>query len=125
MIQPQTIVSITDNSGARIGRVFKVLGGTRRRYARIGDVVVLSVISAEPGKVKQIKKKDVVRGVVVRQRAPLRRSDGSYIRFDHNAVVLVEGKKKEPRCTRVFGPVARELVTLGYQKIASLAPEVV
>lgn len=125
MIQPQTVVVVTDNSGARMGRVFKVLGGTRRRYARLGDIVVLSVISADPSKTKQVKKKDVVKGIIVRQRSPFRRSDGSYIRFDQNAVVLVDEKKKDPRCTRVFGPVARELVARGYNKVASLAPEMV
>ena len=92
MIQPQTTVKITDNSGAKIGVVFKVLGGSKRRYARIGDVVVLSIKSAEPRKL--VKKKEVVRGIVVRQKQPFRRKDGSYIRFDENAVVLVEKEKK-------------------------------
>lgn len=123
MIQPQTTVKITDNSGAKIGVVFKVLGGSKRRYARIGDIVVLSVKSAEPR--KQVKKKDVVRGIVVRQKQPFRRKDGSYIRFDENAVVLVEKEKKEPRAGRIFGPIPREIAEKGYQKIVSLAPEVV
>lgn len=123
MIQPQTIVKIADNSGGRIGRVFKILGGSKRRYARIGDEVVLSVQSAEPR--KNVKKKDVLRGVVVRQKQPLRRRDGSYIRFDENAVVIVEKGKKEPRANRVFGPIPREIAERGYQKIVSLAPEVV
>lgn len=123
MIQPQTIVKITDNTGAKIGRVFKVLGGSKRRYARIGDEVVLSVQVAEPR--KATKRKDVLRAVVVRQSQPFRRKDGSYIRFDDNAVVIVEKGKKEPRANRVFGPIPRELSELGYQKIASLAPEVV
>jgi len=123
MIQPQTTVKITDNSGAKIGVVFKVLGGSKRRYARIGDVVVLSVKSAEPR--KQVKKKEVVRGIVVRQKQPFRRKDGSYIRFDENAVVLVEKEKKEPRAGRIFGPIPREIAERGYQKIVSLAPEVV
>lgn len=123
MIQPQTIVKIADNSGAKIGRVFKILGGSKRRYARIGDELVLSVQTAEPRKL--IKKKDVVRAVVVRQRKPFRRIDGSYIRFDENAVVIVEKDKKEPRANRVFGPIPREVAERGYQKIASLAPEVV
>jgi len=123
MIQPQTIVKIADNGGGKIGRVFKVLGGSKRRYARIGDEVVLSVQSAEPR--KQIKKKDVLRAVVVRQRQPFRRTDGSYIRFDENAVVIVEKGKKEPRATRVFGPIPREISERGYQKIVNLAPEVV
>lgn len=123
MIQPQTKVKITDNSGAKVGVVFKVLGGSKRRYARIGDIVVLSVKSAEPR--KQVKKKDVVRGIVVRQTQPFRRKDGSYLRFDENAVVLVEKEKKEPRAGRIFGPIPREIGEVGYQKIVSLAPEVV
>ena len=122
MIQPQTLVRITDNTGGKIGRVFKVLGGSKRRYARIGDLVVLSVQSAEPR--KQVKKKDVLHAVVVRQRQPFRRADGSYIRFDDNAVVIVDKVKREPRATRIFGPIPRELSERGYQKITSLAPEV-
>lgn len=123
MIQPQTIVKIADNSGGKIGRVFKVLGGSKRRYARIGDEVVLSIQTAEPR--KQVKKKDVLRAVIVRQKQPLRRADGSYIRFDENAAVIVEKGKKEPRANRVFGPIPREIAERGYQKIVSLAPEVV
>lgn len=123
MIQPMTAVKITDNSGAKMGVVFKILGGSKRRYARIGDVVVLSVKTAEPR--KQVKKKDVVRGIVVRQRQPFRRKDGSYIRFDENAVVLVDKEKKEPKAGRIFGPIPREIGEVGYQKIVSLAPEVV
>lgn len=123
MIQPQSIVKITDNSGGTTGRVFKVLGGTRKRYARIGDVLVLSVQSAQPR--KSVKKKDVLHGVVVRQRKPLRRRDGSYVTFDDNAVVILEKGKKEPRANRIFGPIPREMSELGYQKIASLAAEVV
>ncbi len=123
MIQPQTIVKITDNSGGKIGRVFKVLGGSKKRYAELGELVVLSVQTAEPRKL--VKKKDVVYGVVVRQRKAFRRQDGSYIRFDDNAVVLVDKVKKEPRANRVFGPIPRELTVAGYQKIISLAPEVV
>lgn len=122
MLQPRSIVKIADNTGARVGRVFKVLGGTRRRYARIGDTVVLSVQVSEPR--KQIKKKAVVKAVIVRQTQPFRRSDGSYIRFDENAVVLVDNKK-EPLGNRVFGPIPREIAERGFQKVASLAPEVV
>jgi large subunit ribosomal protein L14 len=99
------------------------LGGSKRRYARIGDLVVMSVQTAEPRKL--IKKKDIVHAVVVRQRQPFRRADGSYIRFDENAVVIVEKEKREPRAGRVFGPIPRELGDVGYQKIVSLAPEVV
>lgn len=123
MIQPQSIVTITDNSGAKIGRVFKVLGSSKKRYAEIGDVVVLSVQKAEPR--KQVKKKDVLRGVVVRQKKPFRRKDGSYIRFDENSVIIIDKLKKEPIANRVFGPVPRELQEMGYQKIISLAPEVI
>ncbi len=123
MIQPQTLVKITDNSGAKIGRVFKILGGSKRRYARIGDKVILSVQSAEPR--KSVKKKEVLQAVVVRQTKPFRRKDGSYIRFDENAVVLLEKDKQEPKANRIFGPIPREISDRGYQKIASLAPEVV
>lgn len=123
MIQPQTLVTVTDNSGAKIARVFKVLGGSKRRYARIGDIVVLAVQTAEPR--KATKKKDVVRAIVVRQRQAFRRKDGSYVRFDDNAVVLVDKEKKVPKANRVFGPIPREIGEVGYQKIVSLAPEVV
>ncbi|MBX9906847.1 50S ribosomal protein L14 [Patescibacteria group bacterium] len=123
MIQPQTLVTVTDNSGAKIGRVFKVLGGSKRRYAQIGDIVILSVQTAEPR--KATKKKDVVHGIVVRQRKAFRRKDGSYIRFDDNAVVIVEKEKQVPRANRVFGPIPREIGEIGFQKIVSLAPEVV
>jgi large subunit ribosomal protein L14 len=122
MIQPQSIVKIADNTGAKIGRVFKVLGSSKRRYAGIGDMVVLSVQIAEPRKL--VKRKDVLYGVVVRTKQQFRRKDGSYIKFDENAVVIVDKGKKEPRATRVFGPIPREVSEMGYQKIASLAPEV-
>ena len=123
MIQPQTIVKIADNTGAKVGRVFKVLGGSRRRYARIGDLVILSVQSAEPK--KTVKKKEVVRAVVVRQRRPFRRLDGSYISFDDNAVLLLEKEKLEPLGGRIFGPIPRELAEFGHKKIISLASEIV
>lgn len=123
MIQPETVVKVADNSGARTGKVFKILGGSKRRYARIGDVVVMSVKVAEPR--KAVKKKDVVHAVVVRQRKPYRRKDGTYVRFDENAVVVIEKGKKEPRAGRVFGPFPREIAERGYQKIVSLAPEIV
>ncbi len=123
MIQPRSIVKIADNTGARLGRVFKVLGGTRRRYARIGNRVVISIQEAEPK--RAVKKKDICLAVVVRQKQPLRRQDGSYIRFDENAVVLLETGKTDPRGSRIFGPIPREIVELGYQKIASLATEIV
>ncbi len=123
MIQPRSIVKIVDNTGAKIGRIFKVLGGSRRRYARIGDLVVLSIQTAEPK--KAIKKKAVVWAVVVRQCQPWRRRDGSYLRFDDNAVVLVDKEKLEPLGGRIFGPVPRELAERGYVKIASMASEIV
>ncbi|MDO8565216.1 MAG: 50S ribosomal protein L14 [bacterium] len=123
MVQPQTIVQIADNSGAKLGRVFKVLGASKKRYASIGELVVLSVQKAEPR--KQVKKKDVLYAVVVRQKAPFRRKDGTYVRFDENAVVILDNAKKEPLAGRVFGPVPREIGEKGFQKIISLAPEVV
>ena len=122
MIQPQSIVKIADNAGGQIGRIFKVLGGTRHRYAELGDEVVLSIQVAQPR--KAVKKKEICRAIVIRQKKAYRRKDGSYIRFDENAVVLVDKAKKEPRGTRVFGPVPREVVERGYQKIGSLAPEI-
>lgn len=126
MIQDRSIVSIADNSGATIGRVFKVLGSSKKRYAEIGELVVLSVQKAQPR--KSVKKKDVLTGVVVRQRKAFRRKDGTYVRFDENAVVILAKNSKdktEPLAGRIFGPIPRELAELGYQKIASLAPEIV
>ena len=125
MIQAYTIVTVADNSGAKIARVFKVLGGSKRRYASVGDTVVVAVQVAEPR--KTIKKKDVLRAVVVRTKKPLRRKDGSYISFDDNAVVIVEkqGKEMGPKGNRIFGPVPRELVEKGWSSITGLAPEVV
>ncbi len=123
MIQPRSILKIADNSGGKIGRVFKVLGGSKKRYAELGEMVVLSIQTAEPR--KPVKKKDVVYGVIVRQVKPFRRKDGSYVSFDDNAVVLVDKEKKEPKANRVFGPIPREVGDAGYQKIISLAPEVV
>ena len=122
MLQDGSVVKVTDNGGAKIAKIFKVLGGSRRRYAGIGDVVIISVKSAEPR--KAIKKKDVHQAVVVRQTNAFRRKDGSYIRFDDNAVVILEKGKKEPKAGRIFGPIPREIGELGYQKIVSLAPEV-
>jgi large subunit ribosomal protein L14 len=125
MIQTRTIVKIADNSGAKIGRVFKILGSSKKRYAKIGELVIFSVQKAEPR--KEIKKKAILLGLVVRQKAPLRRKDGSYIRFDENAVIAVEQKKGEiiPKAGRIFGPIPREIAELGYQTIVSLAPEVI
>ena len=123
MIQDRSLVVVADNSGAKIGRIFKILGSAGKRYAEIGELVVLSVQTAEPR--KAVRKKDVLKAVVVRQRKPFRRKDGSYIRFDENAVVVLEGDKKEPKAGRIFGPIPRELGELGYQTIISRAPEVV
>jgi len=122
MIQMQTVLDVADNSGAKLVRCIKVLGGTRRRYAGLGDVVVLSVQKSLPG--SAVKSGTVVRGVVVRCRQATRREDGSYVRFDRNAVVLVD-KDGNPRGTRIFGAVARELRDRRYMKIVSLASEVV
>ena len=121
MIQVGTNVTIADNTGATKARVFKVLGGSKRRYASLGDIVVLSIKSAEPR--KSVKKKGVHRAVIVRVKMAYRRKDGSYIRFDDNAVVILE-KGQEPKGGRIFGPIPRELGERGYQKIVSLAPEV-
>jgi large subunit ribosomal protein L14 len=120
MIQAETRLKSADNTGAKVIECFKVLGGSRRRYAGIGDIVVASVKSAEPRGL--VKKGDKVRAVIVRQKTPFRRKDGSYVRFDENAAVIVEAK--EPKGTRIFGPVARELKEKGFSKIISLAPEV-
>jgi len=122
MIQDMTKLKVADNSGARELMAFKVLGGTRRRYASVGDLVVASVKAATPN--GQVKKKDVVRAVIVRTKKEIRRSDGSWIRFDENAAVIVD-KQGNPKGTRVFGPVARELRAKNYMKIVSLAPEVI
>jgi len=123
MIQLRSQVKVADNSGAKIIAVIQCKGGYRRRYAGIGDIVVASVKSAQPH--TAIKKGDVVNAVVVRQRKELRRPEGTYyIRFDDNAVVIIDPKSKEPKGTRIFGPIPRELRGLGYMKIISLAPEV-
>lgn len=121
MIQPRTMLKVADNSGAKLLQVIKVLGGSRRRYARLGDVVVASVKIAEPR--KAVKKKDVVKAVIVRMHAPFRRPDGSYVRFDDNAAVVIDGG--EPKGGRIFGPIAREIRDRGYAKIISLSSEVV
>lgn len=122
MIQQQTMLNVADNTGAKEIMCIRVLGGSFRRYANIGDVIVASVKSATPGGV--VKKGDVVKAVVVRSRKGLRRQDGSYIRFDENAAVIIK-EDKSPRGTRIFGPVARELRDKDFMKIISLAPEVI
>ena len=123
MIQTHTILTAADNVGAKRFKCIKVLGGNQRRYARIGDIITTTVVEAIPH--SSVKKGDIVHAVVVRQRKEFRRHDGSYIRFDENAVVLVEKGKKEPRGGRIFGPIPREIGEKGYQKIISMAPEVV
>ncbi|MDQ6611220.1 MAG: 50S ribosomal protein L14 [Gemmatimonadota bacterium] len=122
MIQQESIVKVADNSGAKRALVIRVLGGTRRRYAGLGDRVIVAVKDALPN--GTVKKSDVARAVVVRTVKETRRKDGSYIRFDENAVVIID-EKGEPKATRIFGPVARELREKRYMKIVSLAPEVI
>src|SRR5512139_2399829 len=121
MIQEYSNLTVADNSGARIVQCFRILGGTRRRYARIGDIIVAAVKDAIPG--ATVKKSEVVKAVVVRTTRETRRKDGSYIRFSDNAAVIIN-EQKEPRGTRIFGPVARELRDKQFMKIISLAPEV-
>jgi large subunit ribosomal protein L14 len=123
MIQPRTLVKITDNAGGTLGQVFKVLGSSKKRYAEIGELVVISIRVASPR--KGVKKKEVHQAVVVRTRNAYRRADGSYIRFDDNAVVILEKGKLDPKAGRVFGPIPRELAEKGFQKIISLAQEVI
>ena len=122
MIQQESVVKVADNSGAKTALVIRVLGGTRRRYAGLGDVVIVAVKNALPN--GTVKKSEVARGVVVRTAKGTRRKDGSYIRFDENAIVIIN-EAGEPRATRIFGPVARELREKKYMKIVSLAPEVI
>lgn len=122
MIQERSVLKVADNSGAKIVRCFRILGGSKRRYAGVGDIVVASVQSAEPR--KTVKKKDVVKVLVVRTKNAIRRKDGSYVRFDENAVILVDAKK-EPVATRIFGPLPRELKEKGFEKLMTMAEEIV
>ncbi|MDP4007705.1 MAG: 50S ribosomal protein L14 [Candidatus Peregrinibacteria bacterium] len=124
MIQAESKVRVADNTGAKHAKVIKVLGGSKRRYARIGDMVVVTIKDASPKGI--VKKKSVQKGIVVRARKETRRKDGSYIRFDDNAIVIIAINKSgpEPKGTRVFGPIAREIRDRGYQKIVSQAPDV-
>jgi len=122
MVQEETMLNVADNSGAKKLKVIRVLGGYKKRYAVIGDVVTASVKEAVPH--SAVKKGDVIHAVMVRTRKETRRKDGSYIRFDENSAVIIDKKTKEPKATRIFGPVARELRAAGYNKIISLAPEV-
>lgn len=122
MIQQGTRLIVADNTGAKSAACIKVLGGTRRRYAGLGDVIVIAIKSSEPR--GQVKKGDVAKAVIVRQKKSYRRKDGSYIRFDDNAVVIVDKDNITPKGTRIFGPIARELRDRGFMKAISLAPEV-
>ncbi|HKM40817.1 MAG: 50S ribosomal protein L14 [Patescibacteria group bacterium] len=122
MIQTESRLKVADNSGAKEVLCIRVLGGYRKRYARVGDIIVATVKSASPH--MPVKKGDIVRAVVVRTKKEIRRADGTYLRFDDNACVIIDKEKKEPKGSRVFGPVAREVRRAGFFKIASLAPEV-
>jgi len=123
MIQTRTMLKVADNTGAKILQCIQILGGTRRRYSQIGDIIVGAVKKAEPRKI--VKKHDVVRAVIIRQKKAFPRADGSYIRFDDNACIILEAKTKEPKGGRIFGPVAKELKEKGFDKIAGLAEELV
>ncbi len=122
MIQPRSMLQVADNTGAKKLMCIRVLGGYKKRYARLGDIITCSVKEAAPRGL--IKKGEVVHAVIVRQRKETRRDSGIYVRFDENAVVIIDKKSKEPKGSRIFGPVARELRNKGYKKIISLAPEV-
>lgn len=117
------MLKVADNTGAKIIQCFKVLGGTRRRYAQLGDVIVAAVKDAEPRRI--VKKHEVVRAVIIRQKKNFRRLDGSYIKFDDNAAVILEGKSKEPKGGRIIGPVPKEIKEKGFEKIAALAEEII
>ena len=123
MVQLRTMLKVADNTGAKILQCFHVLGSTRKRYARLGDIIVGVVKEGEPRRL--IKKHERTRAVIVRQKKEIRRPDGTYIRFDDNACVVLEGKTKEPKGNRIFGPVARELKEKGFDKIANIAEELV
>jgi len=123
MIQPRTMLNIADNTGAKTIQCFQILGGTRKRTALLGDVIVAVVKTAEPR--RMVKKHDVVRALVVRQKKEYRRRDGTYIRFDDNAAVILEGKTREPKGNRIFGPLPREIKEKGFESVAALAEELV
>ncbi len=123
MIQHRTMLKVADNTGAKKLQCIRVLGGYQKRYAQIGDIITCAVKEAAPRGI--VKKSEVVHAVIVRQHKEIRRKDGIYIRFDENAAVIIDKKNKEPKGTRIFGPVARELRAKGFQKIVSLAPEVI
>ncbi len=123
MIQPRTMLKVVDNTGAKIIQCFHVLGGTRKRFAQIGDVIVATVKEAEPRRI--VKKHEVVRALIVRQKSNFRRADGTYIRFDENAAVVLEGKTSDPKGGRITGPLPREIKEKGFEKIANLATELI
>ena len=121
MIQPQTMLKVIDNTGAKVLQCFKVLGGSRRQYAQLGDIIVGAIKDAEPR--RSVKKHDVVRAVIVRQKKAFRRQDGSYIRFDDNSCVILDAKTKNPKGGRILGPIAKEIKEKGFDKIAGIAKE--
>lgn len=123
MIQTETLLKVADNSGAKTAKCIRILGGTRRRYAQIGDIIVVAVKIAEPR--KTVKKHQVVKAVIIRQSQPVRRKNGSYIRFDDNAIVILDGSGKEPKGTRILGPVAREVRERGFEKISTMTKDLV
>lgn len=123
MIQPETKLKVADNSGAKTIQCFKVLGGSKRRYAQIGDIIVAAVKDAEPR--KGVKKHDIVRAVIVRQKKAFARKDGSYVKFDENAAIILDGKTVNPKGGRLFGPIPRELREKGFDKLAGMAKELV
>ena len=123
MIQPKTMLKVVDNSGAKILQCFNVLGGTKRRYAQLGDIIVGTVKEAEPR--RPVKKHDVVRAVIIRQKKNFRRQDGSYISFDDNSCVILEGKTKKAKGGRILGPVAKEVKEKGFEEVAALAKELI
>ena len=123
MIQTETMLKVADNSGGKTVKCIRVLGGTRKRYAALGDIIVVAVKDAEPR--KNVKKHQVLKAVVVRKKSSTRRKNGSYIRFDNNAVVMLEGTSKEPKGTRIIGPVAREVREKGFEKISTMTKNLI
>ena len=123
MIQPETLLKVADNSGGKTAKCIRVLGGTRKRYAFLGDIIVVAIKTAEPR--KNVKKHQVLRAVVIRQCQARRRKNGTYVRFDDNAIVILEGQTKEPKGTRILGPVAREVREKGFEKIGTMTKELV
>ncbi|MFA5754798.1 MAG: 50S ribosomal protein L14 [Candidatus Paceibacterota bacterium] len=123
MIQTETMLKVADNSGGKTVKCIRVLGGTRKRYAALGDIIVVAVKDAEPR--KNVKKHQVLKAVVVRKKSSTRRKNGSYIRFDDNAVVMLEGTSKEPKGTRIIGPVAREVREKGFEKISTMTKNLI